>query len=216
MTANTDEQQKLSQQDAERLQQCVSGGGVAVFPTDTVYGVCCGPDDEPAARRLYALKGRPAARPAAVMFFALEPALEALAELEHAERAAISALLPGPVTLLLANRSRRFAPACRVDPETLGLRVPRLPERLDALASVTQPVMQSSANLTGEPDARALAQVPKSMLDGADLVLDGGELPGTPSTVIDLREYGAHRRWHVLREGALSRGAVRETLTSLA
>ena len=63
------------------------------------------------------------------MFFALEPALDALPELRDAERAALAALLPGPVTLLLANRARRFAPACRIDPATLGLRVPRLPEQ---------------------------------------------------------------------------------------
>ncbi len=67
--------------------------------------------------------------------------------------------------------------------------------------------MQSSANISGEPDARTLAQVPQSMRDGADLVLDGGELPGRPSTVIDLRDYSAERRWHVLREGALSRAS---------
>ena len=95
----------------ERLHECVTGGGVAVIPTDTVYGVCCDPDDEHAARRLYALKGRTAARPAAVMFFALEPALAELGELHPDERAAIRALLPGPVTLLLANPRRRFAPA---------------------------------------------------------------------------------------------------------
>ncbi len=215
MTAKIDEQQMISEQDAQRLEQCVAEGGVAVLPTDTVYGICCDPENEQAARRLYALKGRPAARPAAVMFFALEPALETLGELAFDERAAVAALLPGPVTLLLANPARRFAPACRVDPATLGLRVPLLPERLHALASVARPVMQSSANMSGQPDARTLAQVPQSMRDGADLVLDGGELPGTPSTVIDLRDYAAQRRWHVLREGALARADVRETLTSL-
>ena len=103
MTANTDEQQTLTEHDARLLEECVSGGGVAVFPTDTVYGVCCDPGDERAARRLYALKGRPAARPAAVMFFAIEPALEALGELDHDERAALTVLLPGPVTVLLSN-----------------------------------------------------------------------------------------------------------------
>ncbi len=216
MTAKIGEQHKVSEQDAQRLERCVAEGGVAVLPTDTVYGICCDPENEQAARRLYALKGRPAARPAAVMFFALEPALEMLGDLALDERAAVAALLPGPVTLLLANPALRFAPACRVDPATLGLRVPRLPERLQALTSVARPVMQSSANMSGQPDARTLAQVPQSMLDGADLVLDGGELPGTPSTVIDLRDYSAQRRWHVLREGALARGAVRETLTSLA
>jgi L-threonylcarbamoyladenylate synthase len=215
MTAKIGEQQMISEQDARALEECIAGGGVAVFPTDTVYGVCCDPDNEQAARRLYSLKGRPAARPAAVMFFSLEPALQALPELAHDERDALSALLPGPVTLLLSNPSLRFAPACRTDPVTLGLRVPRLPERLQALRSLKQPVMQSSANRSGEPDARTLAQVPQSMRDGADLVLDGGELPGTPSTVIDLRDYREQRRWHVLREGALARSAVRETLTSL-
>ena len=216
MTAKTGEQQNISEQDARALGECVAGGGVAVFPTDTVYGVCCDPDDEQAARRLYALKGRPAARPAAIMFFSLEPALQALPELALDERAALTALLPGPVTLLLGNPALRFAPACRTDPATLGLRVPELPECLQALGSLTQPLMQSSANLSGEPDARTLAQVPQSMRDGADVVLDGGELPGRPSTVIDLRDYREQRRWHVLREGALARSAVRETLTSLA
>ncbi len=215
MTAEIDEQEQIGEQHAARLERCMADGGVAVFPTDTVYGVCCDPDDEQAARRLYALKGRPAARPAAVMFFALDAALDALSELHHDERAALAVLLPGPVTLLLANPALRFAPACRTDPATLGLRVPSLPERLHGLRSLARPVMQSSANLSGEPDARTLAEVPQSVRDGADLVLDGGELPGRPSTVIDLRDYREDRRWHVLREGALPRSEVRELLTSL-
>jgi L-threonylcarbamoyladenylate synthase len=206
---------RIEQADARRMERCLAAGGVAVFPTDTVYGVCCDAEDEQAARRLYALKGRPAARPAAVMFFALEPALETLSDLHDAEREALRALLPGPVTLLLANRALRFAPACRTDPATLGLRVPLLPEGLSALRSLARPVMQTSANLSGEPDARTLEEVPRSMLDGVDVALDGGELPGTPSTVVDLRDYAEGGRWHVLREGALSSEAVGETLASL-
>jgi L-threonylcarbamoyladenylate synthase len=202
----------LGSDDAERLRACVAAGGVAVFPTDTVYGVCCDPEDEAAAQRLYELKGRPARRPAAVMFFALEPALRALADLGHAERSALEALLPGPVTLLLENRSGEFAAACRSDPTTLGLRVPWLGENLQALAAIVDPVMQTSANRSGEQDARMLADVPPELLDGADLALDGGELPGTPSTVIDLRCYDADGTWHVLREGALSAEAVGELL----
>jgi len=202
----------LDSDDAARLQACVAGGGVAVYPTDTVYGVCCDPESETAARKLYALKGRPAARPAAVMFFSLDAALEALPELHESERSALSALLPGPLTLLLANRSRRFAAACRTDPDTIGLRVPRLPESLVALAAVAVPVMQSSANLSGEPDARTLAEVPQSLCEGAELVIDGGELPGVASTVLDLRDWDEHRRWLVLREGALPSTAVEEAL----
>jgi L-threonylcarbamoyladenylate synthase len=207
---------QIEPRDVVRLEQCVAGGGVAVFPSDTVYGVCCDPENERAAQRLYELKGRPAARPAAVMFFALEPALAALPELPKAERRALGALLPGPVTLLLANRVQRFAPACRTDPATLGLRVPQLPQPLHALGSFAGAIMQSSANLSGQPDARSLAEVPDSILAGADLVLDGGELPGTPSTVIDLRDYAASQRWHVLREGALSSAEIQRRLAVLA
>jgi L-threonylcarbamoyladenylate synthase len=204
----------LEGQDVQRLQDCIDAGGVAVFPSDTVYGLCCDPDDEQAARRLYGLKGRPSARASAVMFFALEPALQALGELEERERIALQALLPGPVTLLLANRGERFCAACRSDPGTLGLRVPALPEHLQALSALSAGVMQSSANLSGEADARTLAEVPSSIRDGADVVLDGGELPGLASTVIDLRELAAEGRWYILREGALVRERVQELLSA--
>jgi len=206
----------LSSTHAERLQDCVAAGGVAVIPTDTVYGVCCDPDNARAAERLYALKQRPPARACAVMFFALEPALEVLAGLRPSERLALEALLPGPVTVLLPNRELRFAPACRADPTSFGLRVPRLGERLAALVSVGLPVMQSSANISGQPDARALEEVPASILAGAELTLDGGKLPGTPSTVIDLRDFDSDGRWHVLRDGALPRSSVEELFASLA
>lgn len=205
----------LTTEDAAKLKQCVGAGGVAVFPTDTVYGLCCDPEDERAARRLYELKGRPSARSSAVMFFALEHALKALGELPEPELLALQVLLPGPLTILMANRAQRFGAACRTDPTTLGLRVPRLPERLGALRTVDCPLMQSSANLSGGPDARTLREIPEQLLEGADLVIDGGELPGTPSTVIDLRDFDSERRWHVLREGALPRDSVQELLAPL-
>jgi L-threonylcarbamoyladenylate synthase len=206
----------LTREDALQLQECVATGGVAVFPSDTVYGVCCDPDDHEAARRMYELKGRPVARSCAVMFFSLTGALEQLEGLTEPERLALEVLLPGPLTLLLANRSEHFGAACRNDPSTLGLREPRLPEAVAALERVERPIMQSSANLSGEPDARSLQEVPRSLLEGADLVLDGGELPGRPSTVVDLRDFDQERRWHVLREGALPRDSVQQMLAPLA
>ncbi len=206
----------IDEEAADSLRECIEAGGVAVFPSDTVYGVCCDPDNEDAARRLYALKGRPPARACAVMFFSLQDALARLDDLHESEREALEALLPGPVTVLLANRSHRFAAACRVDPGTLGMRVPDLKGALAPLSLVGVPVLQSSANLSGEPDARTLEEVPARLREGADLVIDGGELPGTPSTVIDLRDLDAERRWYVLREGALPRDSVEQALGALA
>ena len=88
--------------------------------------------------------------------------------------------------------------------------MPRLCGALRALAGVRVPLLQSSANLSGGPEARRLTDVPAAIRAGADLALDGGELGGTPSTVIDLREYAARGTWRVLREGALAARAVSE------
>jgi L-threonylcarbamoyladenylate synthase len=200
---------------AGRLEQCVSAGGVAIFPTDTVYGVCCDPDSDTAVARLYELKGRPAQRPAAVMFFSLQAALDSLEELHPDERGVLERILPGGVTLLLPNRRARFLPACAGDPSTIGVRVPHLEGALAPLAAVNVAVMQSSANLSGEPDARVLADVPTELLDGADLVLDGGALVGRPSTVIDLRDYATRGQWRVLREGALAESDVAQLIGSV-
>src|ERR1700730_1549886 len=117
----------LRDEHAKRLEACLAAGGVAVFPADTVYGLCCDPENERAARRVYELKGRPAERAAAVMFFALAAAREALPEIGAGERVALGALLPGPVTLLLPNRDHRYPLACGpggIAADTLGLRVP--------------------------------------------------------------------------------------------
>ena len=189
---------------------CIAAGGVAVFPADTVYGLACDPTSREAVARLYALKGRPADKPAAVMFFSLERALDALPELGPRTRVALEALLPGAVTLLLPNPLARYPLACGHDPWTLGLRVPAP----GVLADVSVPVMQSSANLSGGADPRSLDEVEPAVRQGADLVVDGGPLPGTPSTVVDLRAYGSHGTWEVLREGALARHEVAAALAS--
>jgi L-threonylcarbamoyladenylate synthase len=204
----------LGDEHARRLRACLASGGVAVFPADTVYGLGCDPQCGPAVERLYRLKGRSPGRPAAVMFFALAPALGALPALGARERAAVGVLLPGGVTLLLPNPELRFPLACGDDPLTLGLRVPRLGERLAALGAVHTPMLQSSANLSGGTDPRRLSDVPRGVLEGADLALDGGELRGVASTVLDLRDYERTGSWRVLREGAVARSAIARALGS--
>ena len=164
--------------------------------------------------RLYGIKGRPPDRPAAVMFFALEPALAALPELPPGTRAAVARLLPGAVTLLLPNRERRYPLACANAPEVLGLRVPRLAGALAPLAAVGRPVLQSSANRSGGADARRLDEVDAGVRCCVDVVLDGGELPGTPSTVVDLTAYESEGSFAIVRDGAEPRTRVEAMLRS--
>ena len=190
--------------EAEAFERCIAAGGVVLFAADTVYGLACDPAAPAAVARLYELKGRPAGKPAAVMFFALDPALAALPELEPRTRAALRALLPGAVTLLLPNPLARWPLACGPDPWTLGLRVPAP----GPLAGVRIPVLQSSANRSGGADPRTLDEVEPALRTGADLVVDGGPLPGTPSTVVDLRGYEARGAWTIVRKGLVAPEAI--------
>ena len=202
----------MTEEDVQAFERCIAVGGVALFPSDTVYGLATDPGSKEGRRRLYALKGRRQDLPAAVMFFALDLALETLSELGPRTRAAAAALLPGPLTLLLPNPARRYPLACGPDPERLGLRVPALEGALAPLAAARWPVLQSSANRSGAADARRLAEVDGHIRGGVDLQLDGGELPGTASTVVDLTQYEADGGYRILREGAVSAAAVEARL----
>ena len=195
---------------AAAFERCISVGGVAVFPADTVYGLACDPDNRLAVERLYRIKGRPLDKPSAVMFFDVELAFAALPELGPRTHAAAVRLLPGPVSLLLPNPAQRFPLACGRDASTLGLRVPTL----QALVDVRWPVLQSSANLAGGPDPVRLEEVPDRICQAADLVMDGGALPGTASTVIDLRRYEETGEWSVARAGAVEREQLLDALGS--
>lgn len=182
------------------FEQCMTSGGIAVFPADTVYGLACDPNDPDAIRRLYALKGRPADKPAAVMVFSVG----SLHGLGPRTMAAMGELLPGALTLLVASDAFPLAGGNGV----LGLRVPDMP----LLAGVRVAVLQTSANHAGEPGARTLEAVPEDIRAGADLVIDGGELPGTPSTVVDLTRYEDSGAWEIVREGAVARAVVAAVL----
>ena len=205
----------ITAKEVARLRQCLAGDGIAIVPTDTVYGLACNPESEMALRRIYELKGRPPVKPAGVMFFSLKSALESLPELGPRTHAALVALLPGPVTLLMPNPNNRFLPAC--DPSgtgtaLLGLRVPELDGPLAALAGIGLPAAQSSANHSGDPDPRRLHDVPAELRESVDLVLDGGELPGIASTVIDLSAYEQSGRWRLVREGPLDAAFLQTAL----
>lgn len=205
----------LTADDAATFERCMAVGGVAVFPADTVYGLACDPSTDEAVERLYAMKHRSLDKASAVMLFSVDLAFASLPELADRERAAIEALMPGGVTFLLPNPARRFPLACGDDPATLGLRVPALPPAAAALRAVRWPVLQSSANLAGDPEAHRVDEVDERLRTAADLVLDGGELPGTASTVVDLRQFADSGAWTIVRHGMVADDVVATALAGL-
>jgi L-threonylcarbamoyladenylate synthase len=202
----------ITAEHAATFERCMTVGGIAVFPSDTVYGLACDVGDERAVEHLYKLKGRASGKPAAVMFFSLELALGALGAQGARTIAALESLLPGAITVLLNNHDNRYPLACGPSPNTIGLRVPALGPSAEALSQVRWPVLQSSANVSGGSDACCIEDIPAEIADGCDLLLDAGQLPGTPSTVLDLRDYEDDGTWQILREGAVDHELIAASL----
>jgi L-threonylcarbamoyladenylate synthase len=189
----------ISSDSGADFQATIENGEIAIFPTDTLYGIACDPDDAAAAERIHELKGRPPRKPSAVMYFTLERLLADVGDdLDEITLNLVQQLFPGPFTLVVANRGNRFIPACAGTPEKLGLRVPKLGPAIEPLGAVEVPVMQTSANLSGAPDATAVEDIDPAIIAGVDLVLDGGPLLGYGSTVADVSEV-ADGRWRLLR-----------------
>ncbi len=175
-----------------------------MLPTDTVYGLCGDPHLETAARELYRLKQRPAGQPLALLARNVETLVELVPELP---RTVVEAFLPGAYTLVLPNPAQRFRWLTGSAPETIGVRVPELAGPGAEVLEQVGAVVATSANVHGGQEARTLEDVPAEIRAAAALV-DGGELPGTPSTVLDLA--GTEPR--VLREGAVPAAEALERL----
>ena len=174
-------------------------GQVVLLPTDTVYGLAVDACREAPVRRLFRLKDRPETMPVALLATDLDAILDAVPEARGRAAVAARALLPGPYTLVLPNPARRFRWLCGTTPHAIGIRVPDLPQEAQAVVESLGFVAATSANVHGGPDPARLEDVPRAILDGCGAVVDAGELPGTPSTVVDL--IGPEPV--VLREGAV-------------
>jgi L-threonylcarbamoyladenylate synthase len=186
----------------------IKAGQPVVLPTDTVYGLCADPSREAPARAVARLKGREEGQPTALLFRDVELLLQSVPELRGRAAAAVRALLPGPFTLILPNPAGRYPWLAGDNREAIGIRVPQLhgpgAEVLDRVGAV----LATSANLHGGPDPRRLDDVPEEIRRGCAALVDGGELPGTPSTVLDLT--GPEPR--VVREGAVPAAEALERL----
>ena len=171
-------------------------GGVVVLPTDTVYGLAALPTSSAAVERLFALKGRAAEVPVAVL---CADAAQALALAEPTPGAAVVAerYWPGPLTLVLPRRAE--VDIHLGEPHhTIGLRVPDH-ELVRAVAMQVGPIAVTSANRHGEPTAPTARGAAGSLTGDVDLVVDGGRLEASASTVVD----ATTRPWTARRHGPI-------------
>jgi L-threonylcarbamoyladenylate synthase len=191
----------------------IRAGQPVILPTDTVYGLCASADGSEATERLYFLKGRDPLQPSALLAADLDALFERVPELRGPAEAIVRALLPGPYTLVLPNPAGRYRWLTGADPEAIGVRVPQLVGAAARVLAQVGAVVATSANAPGGPDPARLEDVPAELRRGVAAVVDGGELPGTPSTVLDFT--GPEPR--IVREGAApAREAIDRVGSALA
>ena len=195
----------------DQVVAAIKEGRPVVLPTDTVYGLCADAYREAPVRRLYRLKGREELQPTALVAADVDVLLDAVPELRGRAGVIARALLPGPYTLILPNPARRFRWLTGSLPATIGVRVPIPPEETAAVLGRVGTVAATSANLPGGPDPRRVDDVPDELRAGCSAVLDAGELPGTPSTVLDL----TGPEPVVVREGAVPAAEALERLSQI-
>ena len=174
----------------------VSAGGLVVIPTDTVYGLACRQDSEECVHELSTLKRRPAEQPIALVAASAEALLELVPELPGE---ILRSALPAALTLVVPNPKGRLPWLAGAGSATIGVRVPDVTGVAAEMLERVRVVAATSANLHGGVDPRQLADVPPEILESVAAALDGGELTGRASTVVDLT--GAEPR--ILREGAV-------------
>jgi tRNA threonylcarbamoyl adenosine modification protein (Sua5/YciO/YrdC/YwlC family) len=169
----------------QRAIDAIGAGEPVLLPTDGVYGLCAGADGEGPARRLYELKGRDESRPTALLASSVDVLFECVPELRGRSGVIVRTLLPGPYTLVLANPAQRYPWLNGLQLEAVGVRVAVLPTAAQRVLDAVGVVAATSANDPGEPPAASLADVPERIRSGCGAEVDGGELSGLPSTVID-------------------------------
>jgi tRNA threonylcarbamoyl adenosine modification protein (Sua5/YciO/YrdC/YwlC family) len=173
-------------------------GKAVILPTDTVYGLVAAPFRDDPVRALYRLKRREETQPIALMAPDLETLFELVPELRGRPEAIARALLPGSYTLVFPNPARRFRWLTGSKQDTIGVRVPELPGGSADILRAVGALAATSANLAGGPEPARLEDIPDEVKRGAAVVVDGGDLPGTASTVLDF----TGREPLVVREGA--------------
>jgi L-threonylcarbamoyladenylate synthase len=191
-------------------------GGVVALPTDTVYGIGVSLGTPGGIERLFAAKSRPPDKAIALLLADVEQAGE-IGELTPAARALATAFWPGGLTLVVPRRTDQALPAALTGGNlapgaipTVGLRVPNH-DAPRALAKALGPLPTTSANRSGEPEARDADEIERLLGDSIDLLLDGGPASGgPPSTVVDVTAEAPR----ILRAGAIDDDAISRCLAS--
>ncbi|CAO0821474.1 L-threonylcarbamoyladenylate synthase [Desulfarculales bacterium] len=180
--------------------QVLEGGGLLVFPTETLYGIAVDYRNSGALARLAGLKGREAAKPFLLILASPDEVDPLALAIPTQVRKLMDRFWPGPLTLVLTARPG-LSPRLLSSDGGVGMRVSSHAVAGGLARALSRAITATSANLAGQPAANRVQGLDPALLAGVDLLIDAGPTPGEPaSTVLDCRAWPPR----LLRQGALS------------
>jgi len=165
--------------------EVMRNGGIIIYPTETLYGLGADPLDSEAIKRLYEIKGREAGKPIPFLIKDQEMLATLVDEIPPIGRQLMERYWPGPLTLIFRARAGLPAPL-RGEAGTIGVRISAHPIARGIVEAVNTPLTSTSANPAGEGDLTDPRSIAEALGDQVDLIVDGGQVRGVGSTVVDL------------------------------
>ncbi|MEA3368748.1 MAG: L-threonylcarbamoyladenylate synthase [Candidatus Ratteibacteria bacterium] len=182
----------------EEIVRVLEKGGLAAFPTETVYGLAALAENRRAVRKIYRLKKRPQGKALTVQVASVKKIADLIPAVPDEAQILLKQFCPGPITLILKKKRGK-----------IGIRIPAHKISLAILKKINRPLVVTSANLSGRKDPVTADEVRRNFDGRIEAIVDGGRTRAAlPSTVIDL----SGKRWRILRPGKIKLEKVREAL----
>ena len=202
-------QEKGSEEAAARAAgEVLKSGGIAAFPTDTVYGLGAVYSDREAIRKIFEAKGRPENKPLSILV-ADRGQVDLLAEdVSEEAKKLMKQFWPGALTLIFRKKMSADIPEeVTAGGDTIGVRMPDCDLTIRIIEQANAPLAAPSANLSGKRSAACGKDVIEDLFGRVDLIIDNGECPvGVSSTVIDM----SGQKMRILREGTVTADMIEE------
>ncbi|HXG00866.1 MAG TPA: L-threonylcarbamoyladenylate synthase [Bacteroidota bacterium] len=195
----------------EEASNVIQGGGVIVYPTETLYGIGADALNATAVQKVLAAKKRKDDKPLLAIVHSREMLCRIAASIPETAERLMEAFWPGPLTLIFVA-SADVPKELTQSTGTIGVRIPSHRFCLDLAERCGCPITSTSANISGEPVHRTIEEIRQALNEGIDLFVDAGTLPESkPSTVVSV----VHDPPRLLREGVIDLDRLRTVLPTI-
>ncbi len=197
----------LENDEMENLAKVIKTGGLAVYPTDTLYGLAADPFNDSAVKKVFLVKNRPFDMPLSVAVADMRM-MESVAVLNDAAKKLINRFLPGPLTIMLTKKPS-ISDLLTSGDNTVGIRIPDHPLALKLIKHVG-PITSTSANQHSQPDPTSIEMAKKDLGTTVDIYIDCGKTRySAPSTIVDVSEGDVE----IVRAGVISKEEIANALS---